>query len=196
MIDPDEVPEEWRVESDRHPKDWNWENSDDGWDDSDQHWQWVHEPVSDAGRAAPAPWYRGPTLLLGLIGLAAATLVVATALLVGGRFSGEIPTSHQLDGRTATPASQRPRTPASSTAQTQPSGTTVRSTEPTESAESATASSNAPEPTEDQAPEPIGPPPPSAAPAPPPPAPKAPDGPRVNVTRTPMSFTPSVSARP
>lgn len=194
MIDPDDVPEEWRVESDRHPKGWDWENSDEGWDDSDRHWQWVDEPASHAVQEAPPPWYRGPKLLLGLIGLAAATLVVATALLVGGRFSGEIPTSRQLDSRTATP-SQKPRTTASSTAEAQPTSTTSKSTEPTDSTESTTASPSEP-PTVDQAPEPLGPPPPSDAPAPSQPAPKPPDGPRINVTRTPMSFTPSVSARP
>lgn len=185
MTEPDAVPDEWQVESDRHPEDWNWEDPDDGWD-------WVQMPDQPATQAAPGPpWYRGPKLLLGLIGLAAAALVVATALLVGGRFSGEIPTSRQLNTRTATAT---PRTSPPTPTDSQPTSTTARSSEST--TESSTEPSPEPFGGPEQNPEPVAPPPPPAGPEPPAPAPRRDEGPRINVTRTPMSFTPTMSGRP
>lgn len=192
MIDPDAVPEEWQVESDRHPQDAAWDDPDHNWDDADQHWDWDVSAGPQPAQVPPPPWYRGPKLLLGLIGLAAATLVVATALLVGGRFSGEIPTSRQLDTRTATatPRSSAATAPTPTSAEPQPTSTT------SQSSESATLSATEPPAGVDQPVEPVAPAPPAAAPAPAAPPPKRDEGPRINVTRTPMSFTPSVSARP
>ncbi len=151
--------------------------ADDGYDDT----LWEIQPSAapmPASRQAP-PWYRSPRLLLLLIGLAAAVLVVATALLVTGRTAGEIPRTPRLETRTATSvppasASSTPSgtvTPASSSAPASP--TPERTTEPSPEA--------APEPAE----------PAASAAAPPPAAPsRSPQGPRINVTRTPMSFTP------
>lgn len=173
MTDRDAIPEEWLVESDLRPADWDWE-------DSDQGWHWADDPSQQPAQSAAPPWYRGPKLLLPLIGLAAAALVVSTALLVGGRFSGEIPTSRQLDNRTATAT---PRTSAPAAAEPRPVTTTPPPESPTSSAE--------PVPGLQQLPEPAPPPAPPAPPAAP--APKRSEGPRINVTRTPMSFTPSIS---
>lgn len=124
---------------------------------------------------------RTSRLLMLVIGLAAATLVVTTALLVTGNFSGEIPSQPGLRTWTSTPS------PITTTA-TNP--TTPISTSPAAST-SPTVSSPAPttEPSPEVAPAPVEP-----APAAPPPASErtTSEGPRINVTRTPMSFTPAI----
>lgn len=129
-------------------------------------------------RTAP-PWYRSPRLLLVLIGLAAAVLVVATALLMTGRQSGEIPATPRLESRTSAELSP---TPASATQTRTPTSTTAPST-----TEQSTEESTEPEVTAEPA-EPLPPAPASAAP--PASQSRSPEGPRINVTRTPMSFTP------
>lgn len=187
MTEPDAVPDEWQVESDRHPADWNWDDPDDDWD-------WAQTRAQPATQAASPPWYRGPKLLLGLIGLAAAALVVATALLVGGRFSGEIPTSRQLNTRTATATA---RTSAPTPTESQRTSSSESTAESSTESSSTESSSTEPSLSPEQNPEPVAPPPPAASEPPAPaPAPKRDEGPRTNVTRTPMSFTPTMSGRP
>jgi hypothetical protein len=132
------------------------------------------------------PWYRDPRWLFGLIALAAAALVVATVLLVTGRGSGEIPTAPELTTRT--PAStigvpsfrnappQEPASESASSSATTPTSASSASEVPSvvdipASVEPSASAAEAP-------PEPI------AGPN------KSPAGPRINVTRTPMSFSP------
>jgi len=145
--------------------------------------------VATARRTPPSEsraWYRDPRWLFGLIALAAASLVVATVLLVTGRGTGEIPTAPELTTRT----------PASTTGAPSP-----RNTPPPEPASESTSSSAAtPTSASSTADVPSGAdipasvePSASAAEAPPGPAAnlnESPSGPRINVTRTPMSFSP------
>ena len=156
----------------------------DAWDGDE--WDGDTGDVDTWGRpAAPAqparPWFRDPRWLFGLIGLAAAALVVATVLLLTGRGSGEIPTAPELTTRT----------PAGTTSVPSP-----RTAPPSASASpttSASASSSSEEPGPVDIPEPAQPAP-SATEAPSESAAanqsKSPAGPRINVTRTPMSFSP------
>jgi hypothetical protein len=141
------------------------------------------------------PLYRDPRWLFLLIALAAAALVVATVLLVTGRGSGEIPTAPGLGTRT----------PANTTSAPSPSGAPPS---PSQSAESASASSSSTPASPTSSPSSTTPaseepaavdvpeqqqPTASAAEPPPPPAAsqnRSPSGPRINVTRTPMSFSP------
>ncbi len=148
-------------------------------------WEWVEPPYDDPGRPAtapPPPWYRRPGVLVGLIIAAMVTLVVASVVLLTNARFGESedmrlrPTIHTSAvtvpsgaGRTGTSA------PSTSATSTEP----TRSTSPTEG------------------PGPVGQPEP--APAAPPArgpvgaqsqAPATQEGPRINVTRNPMSFTP------
>lgn len=150
---------------------------------------WDSYPVEDWGTypADPPPppgppWFRNPRLLFGLIAAAAACLVVATVLLITGKDSGEIPTSRHLSTRPA------PETPSERSAPRPPG----RSSSATPSSSSSAESSSSPA---EEAPPPAEPQQPAESAAPPPPAPeagqnKSPAGPKINVTRTPMSFTP------
>ncbi|MEI6251933.1 MAG: hypothetical protein WCP30_03930 [Mycobacteriaceae bacterium] len=141
---------------------------------------WDTYPVDQAQPPA-APWSRNPRLLFGLIAVAAAALVVATVLLITGRQSGEIPTAPQLSTRT-TP--NTPSAPSSPRPPSEPASSTPPSSSP--SAESSAAGSE-----ESLAPaEPEQPAEPAVAPPPSPTASHSPAGPKINVTRTPMSFTP------
>jgi len=156
-----------------------WGNApgNDGYDGLDGY----DDPWDDHPRQAPLrqvpPWYRSPRLLLVLIGLAAAILVMATALLVTGRQSGEMPATPRLETRTSVAVSPTPtnaapsRTPTS--ASTSPSSTPEQSTEPEVTAEPAEPAPSQP-----------------ASAAPPASQSRSPEGPRINVTRTPMSFAP------
>lgn len=145
-------------------------------------WDWDGPPADVVPPAKTPPWFRNPRLLFALIALAAAALVVATVLLITGRQSGEIPTTSQLT-TAVTPTSpsvrSTPRAPKPATASTAP---------PSPSPEPAYPSvEEAPVPVEQQ-------PVPSAAPEPSP-SPSAtqsrsPAGPKINVTRNPMSFAP------
>ena len=165
-----------------------WDDSgwDDGaWDDG----AWAGAPAGRPPQPPGPPWYRSPRLLLTLIGLAAAVLVVAAALLVTGKYSGEIPAGERLDSRTsaAVPAgSASARETVSATATS--SATSTRSSETSPTSPSPSSSPSA-EPGPEPPPEPAEPAP-SAAPPPPASQPRNPGGPRINVTRTPMSFTP------
>jgi hypothetical protein len=162
---------------------------DDEWDD-----EWAGDWDDDWDRRAPAasapqpvaqPWYRSPRLLVVLIGAAAAMLVVATALLVGGRFGGQIPTSPQLDIRTALPSASATPPPSRVERRNSTTPSTTGSPTPSSAADAPTV-----------VPEPVQPLPAPSLEAPP--AERAPadsDGPSLNVTRTPMSFSPGGSAR-
>ena len=147
---------------------------------------WGPHPTDgwDGYRAAAAhppatPLYRNPRMLFGLIAMAAAALVTATVLLITGKQSGEIPTTPELSTRTA------PTTPSGQS--------TPRAPSPTESSapeSSADAEDSLPE----TSPTPLEPEQPvqSETPTPTPTASqsRSQSGPRINVTRTPMSFTP------
>ncbi len=140
--------------------------------------EWAAIPAQPAPAPSP-PWFRNPRLLFGLITVAAAALVVASVLLITGRQSGEIPTTPQLSTR-ATPTSAAERSPRPSSEQT------ATATSPTAESSSSDAVETGEPPTPQQQVVP------SAAPPPPPAAEQSrtPAGPNLNVTRTPMSFTP------
>lgn len=165
------------------------DRDDSHWDDS--HWDdpdWDGAVPAITRRPPARPWYRSPGLLLGLIGAASAVLVVATAILVSGTYSGEIPQSRRLDTRSSAPSSSvsAPASPEQTPSSTPTSTPTTTSAPPS-------SSESPPDPPDEPAP------PPAPVPAPEPesgPAPKGSAGPKINVTRTPMSFTPGGSARP
>jgi len=183
MTDQQAVPD---ADLDIRPVDADEPDGDSEWDrDWDSEWHWDSYPVPEAPRKVSPPWHRSPRLLLALIGAAAAVLVVATALLVGGRFGGEIPTSPQLNTRTATPSPSAAPPPPPVQRRTGTAPSTTESPAP--------ASAEQP-PVAEQPVEPLPPPP-----VEPPAAERAradSDGPSLNVTRTPMSFSPGTSARP
>jgi hypothetical protein len=122
------------------------------------------------------PWYRNSHVLLAMIAVAAAVLVVASVLLV------------TLDGAGFNQTRQlRSISPATSAAVTTAPQTASATPLPTPSPASELQSAPAPEP--------------SVSAEPPPPTPRTPDanasdGPRINVTRTPMSFTPGITGKP
>lgn len=178
-----------RAGGDYGPADYDWEGWDgrDEWDEWDE---WGQYPLS-AAQPGPDPTARmrhTSRLLLVLIGLAAATFVVATALLVTGRYSGEMPAGSRLESRTSTPA------PASDT----PGGAVIASSTPIPPPTSSVVAP--PPPLDDAGPEPVESAPAGAAapsefqpPEPPiePPIDRSDTGgPRTNITRPPMSFTP------
>lgn len=160
--------------------------------------EWADFPLRqrDPSPTGP-PWYRAPGLLISVIGISAVTLVAAAALLVADTGSGEIPTGPPLSTRapaaTAAPAVVRPAPPTDSSSAPMPQ----------ESAQPSPGPDQAPEPS--QAPD--APPraavpeaaiPEDAVPEAAPPEDAAPEdtaGPRTNVTRSPMSFTPGSSGR-
>lgn len=145
---------------------------------------WETYPAERHRPQPPAtPWFRNPRLLFGLIATAAAALVVATVLLITGKQSGEIPTTPQLSTRSTA------ATPSERSAPSSPS----ESTSPTPSSASSSAESS--DTATEEVPAPVDPPQQAEAPPVPPPAPatgqsRSPAGPKINVTRTPMSFTP------
>jgi len=147
---------------------------------------WDNYPIEPAAKTV-VPWYRRPRLLMALIAVAAAVLVVAAALLVTGDFSGDIPAGPQLDRRTATSASPTSAPPSSSSADTGSVTSTSGPSTPSSSAEAPPS----PEVTL-ESPEPAPPPPPVS---PPTADGRQKEGPRINVTRTPMSFTPGQSGK-
>ena len=151
---------------------------------------WDDYPIAPAEKTVAVPWYRRPRLLLALIAVAAAALVVAAALLVTGDFSGDIPAGPQLDTRTAATASPTSAPPGSGSADTGSTGSVTSTSGPSTPSSSAEAPPS-PEVTL-ESPQPAPPPPP----VPPPTADgRQKEGPRINVTRTPMSFTPGQSGK-
>lgn len=151
---------------------------------------WDSHPADDwdrfpaeAEQPPSTPWYRNPRLLFGLIAVAAAALVVATVLLITGKQSGEIQTTPQLSTRTT------PATPSARSTPRAPSETESSTTESPSPDAEASLPDEFPTPLEPEQPEqPVQ----SEAPAPSPAASptRSQSGPRINVTRTPMSFTP------
>jgi cytoskeletal protein RodZ len=152
---------------------------DDAWDSYPAD-DWNTYPVAGPVQPAKAPWFRNPSLLFGLIAMAAAALVVATVLLITGKQSGEIPTTPDLSTRATPSVRSTPRAPSGPAPSTPESSSTPETS--TESAEETAAPAEPEQPAE-----------PPAAPLPPSPSAsqsKSPAGPKINVTRTPMSFTP------
>ena len=132
---------------------------------------------NEAPTAPPKPpWYRNSQVLLAMITAAAAVLVVASVLLV------------TLDGAGFNQTKQlRSISPATSAAVTTAPHSASATPIPTPSPVSIQESAPAPAP--------------SASAELPPPSPRTADanpsdGPRINVTRTPMSFTPGITGKP
>ncbi len=150
-------------------------------DGSFDEWDGYLTPRPTPPSRVSRPWYRDPRWLFGLIALAAAALVVATVLLVTGRVSGEIPTAPELTTRT----------PSSATSAPSPRSAPPRQSEsPTTTSTSAASTTEEPSAVDNPAADP-----PTASGAETAPQPTAsqsakPAGPRINVTRTPMSFSP------
>lgn len=154
----------------------------DQWQPGDD-WEWIEPPYDNPAPPPPTPWYRRPGVLIGLIIAAMVALVVASVVLLTNARFGESddvrlrPTIH-------TSAVTVPGTPDRSA--TSAPSTSPTSTEPTRSSA----------PTD--APGPVGQPEPQVPEAPPAggpvggqsQAPATREGPRTNVTRNPMSFTP------
>ena len=197
MTDPEALPDEdlsaWPIDDDA---------------DEDFGWDWDAPPFDREPEPSGPPWYRSPGPLLTLIAAAAATLVVAVALVIVG--SGEIPIRPALGTKTvptdapgpsrAAPPTESPTAPTTepSTGESGPSTPASASS----SAEEAPTEEESPTPAEDVEPE-AGEPAAPAAAVPPAPLPvDSPgtvasgdsDGPRINVTRSPMSFSPGSSA--
>lgn len=158
----------------------------------DLDWEWDELRVDREPEPSGPPWYRSPGPLLALISVAAATLVVAAALVIAD--SGEIPTRPALDTKTIPTGVSSPSRAVATASVPEPS-----TPAPASSAVNET-------PAEEQSPVPAeiaGPAEPAASAAAPPPLPanspgtlaeSNPEGPRINVTRSPMSFTPGSSA--
>lgn len=192
---------EWDNPGEREPDaewqpdaDWQWgdrwppqgaSQSSDEWPPSGD-WEWTELPYDDpawfgvATRApGPRPWYRRPGFLTGVIITALVALVVASVLLLTrATFSEQDETRLKPTIRTSSVILPS-RTQASPTT-TSP---TTSATEPTPS----DAPPEQPEPTPQPQPAPAGP---TAGGAIGEQDPATPVRPRINVTRTPMSFTP------
>ena len=170
----------WPIDDDDVRFGWDWD------------WDWDDHRFDRAPEPSGPPWYRSPRPLLALIAGAAATLVVAVALVITG--TGEIPTRPALGIKTiptsapglsrATPVTEAPAPPSSSD---EPPPTGATEPAPDDAAEAAGAAPPV-APSDPPAPPPVD----SPAPIP---AGTDSDGPRTNVTRSPMSFTPGVSAK-
>jgi hypothetical protein len=181
-----------RLGADEYAGSPEWDDSDppidewdgDEWDgdewDGDEWDGYAAAPRSTAAPRASRPWYRDPRWLFGLIALAAAALVVATVLLVTGRGSGEIPTAPELTTRTPAVPSGTPRPEPRVPESASPTTTTSASST---SEQSSPVDSPAPEQPAVSLPE-VPEAPPAVSPT------KSQAGPRINVTRTPMSFSP------
>jgi hypothetical protein len=164
-----------------------------GWPIDDFGWDWDEPGVDRKPEPSGPPWYRSPGPLLTLIAGAAATLVVAVTLVITD--TGEIPTRPAL-GTKAVPTDA----PGPSRAEAPTEPPTGESGPSTPASASSSADGAPAEDVEPEAPEPA----PPAAAVPPAPLPvDSPgtvaggdsDGPRINVTRSPMSFTPGSSAQ-
>ena len=171
-----------------------------GWPIDDFGLDWDEPPVDREPERSGPPWYRSPGPLLTLIAGAAATLVVAVTLVITD--SGEIPTRPALGTKTVPSSAPSPSRAAPATAPTtgESGPSTPASASP--SAERAPAEEQSPAPAEDVEPVATEPAAPAAA------QPRGPlpvdspgslagsdsEGPRINVTRSPMSFTPGSSA--
>ena len=163
--------------------------SDDEWPPNGE-WDWTELPYDDPAwvsttgsgpshRPADRQWYRRPGYRGGLIITALVALVVASVLLLTrATFSeqDEVPLKPTI--RTSSVVIPSSATPTSTAA-----SPTTSATEPTRSS----TPSEGPEPAPEPPPAPAGP---TAGGAIGEQDPETPLGPRTNVTRTPMSFTP------
>lgn len=159
-------------------------------------WEWTELPYDDpawvsvAGsgpahsqtdRPVDRPWYRRPGFLVGLIITALVALVVASVLLLTrATFNDQDEVRLKPTIRTSSIVIPSSSTPPSTSA-----SPTTSATEPTRS--STPSEEPAPEPAPESPPAPAGP---TAGGAIGEQDPDTPPGPRTNVTRTPMSFTP------
>lgn len=155
-------------------------------------WDWDEPRVDREPEPSGPPWCRSPGPLLALISVAAATLVVAVALVIAD--SGEIPTRPASGTKTvptgvpsssravATATAPRPSTPAPESSAVDETPAEEQPPVPAEVAESAEPAA------------PAAAPPPLPVNSPGVLAESTIEGPRINVTRSPMSFTPGSSA--
>ncbi|MCB1290590.1 hypothetical protein [Mycolicibacterium sp.] len=159
----------------------------DEWRDQDEWCGWDGDPGAGTQHPVGPPFYRRPGLILSLIMIAAAALVVALALLIANDGLGRTPdkphpsrltppTPSALPTPSGTPSAE---TPSPAEARPEPSPT-----EPPESDQDLQSTTAEPQPAADDVPAP------AAAER----GTQNSPGPRINVTRTPMSFTPG-SAR-
>jgi hypothetical protein len=170
-----------------------------GWPIDNFGWDWDEPGVDREPERSGPPWYRSPGPLLTLIAGAAATLVVAVTLVITD--SGEIPTRPALGTKTAPTDAPSPSRAAPVTAPTFGESGPLTPASASSPAEEAPTEEESPAPAEAaEAAEPAAP----AAAVPPAPVPvdspgslagSDSEGPRINVTRSPMSFTPGSSAQ-
>lgn len=142
--------------------------------------EWTEPPPP-----VPVPWFRNIRVLATLIGIAIVALLISTALLLTLRSPGDFPTGPRITTATTPPGSRPSPTSADSSTAVSTTPTTTASSAPSE-----TAATEEPPP-EGPGPEPLAPPSRSAARGS-----GDDDGPRINVTRSPMSFTPTSAPRP
>ena len=170
----DWLDEQWQDQYGDQYEDW----SDDQYDDEYVYW---YEPPVPVRR----PWHRNPAVLIGLIAAASTALVVAAVLLLAGDPADSPTRLKPIISTTAVsvPPSDEPPAAGEPTI-AESAAETTSATGP----ESATAEGDVPEagaPAEA----------PAEAPAQPPISARDDgsgdsEGPRINVTRSPMSFTP------
>jgi len=193
-------------------RDWQWGDrwppdtdrpSDDEWP-ANGDWDWAELPydespyadASAAGAATRLSWYRRPGVLIALIIGALVALVVASVLLLTrATFSEQDEVRLKPTIRTSSivlPSSTKPTATTGAATSMTPGSTT-----PTQTSNSSETSRSAPAPAEESeesqdVPEQLSPAPagPTAGGAIGEQDPDAPLRPRVNVTRTPMSFAP------
>ncbi|MCB1286424.1 MAG: hypothetical protein KDB47_01700 [Mycobacterium sp.] len=173
---------EWRIDQrgDTAVDDWaawdEWGVWDD-WADRDGH------PGAGAQHQIGPPFYRRPALILSLMMIAAAALVVALALLIANDGLGRTP-EEPHPSRLSPPTPSAPPTPSGTPGAETPPPAEARPepspTEPTESDPDLQGTTAPPEPAVGDVPAP------AAAER----GTQNSPGPRINVTRTPMSFTP------
>ena len=183
MAEREDIPSEGLVT--QPPVDQDWE-PDDTWppiqrrQPGDDGWEWVEPPYDAPAQPVtpPAlPWYRRPGMLVGLIITAMVALVTASVMLLTNARFGE---TDDVRLRPTIETSAVPVGPHQSPAEPSPSET------PTEPSPSSSAS---------EEPGPVGEPEPPAPSSHVPgggygQVPATQEGPRINVTRNPMSFTP------
>lgn len=159
----------------------------DGWGDPDglvpwDEWAgWDDYRIADAQPPAGPPWYRRPGLILALIVTAATALVVALALLIAGDGLGrtqDAPLPIRLSPPAPTPLPTPSGTPSADPAPPVEARPEPSPTEPPESDPGLQGTTEAPVP--------VGEAPSAAAER----GTQDSPGPRINVTRAPMSFRP------
>lgn len=154
---------------------------DDTYDDTFVHWD-------DPEPAVRRPWHRNAGILIGLIAASSTALSVAFVLLVTGGPSVDSPArlrpairSSAVEAPPAEPAKPSETAAADDDTANGTETDTAPADEPTEEAAAEAPEAHAPAPPADE---------PAPAPAPRDSSADKPNGPRINVTRNPMSFTP------